>query len=105
MDKLAWSDGSKPDKSTKKDRDKYLEPKPTDPSYDSNNYPHHRNMLEKSTFRQDNTKREDANDKINKRAMIGQTCMNPFFTNTTYVDDLEVQQNFLIPRSSNDKSI
>jgi len=101
MDKLAWSDGSKPEKSRKEDRDKYLEPETTDHSHDSN----YENMVENPIFRQGNTKREDANDKINERDMVGQTCQNPFFTKTTYVDDLEVQQNFLMPRSSNDKSI
>jgi hypothetical protein len=105
MDRLAWSDGSKPMKSRKEDRDRYLEPKTIDPSHDTNSDHNYGNMVEQPIFRQGNTKREDANDKINERDMVGQTCKNPFFTKTTYVDDLEVQQNFLMPRSSNDKSI
>ena len=49
------------------------------------------------------SKREEANEKINERDMVGQTCQNPFFNNTKYINVIDVQENFLMPRSSNDK--
>ena len=89
--------------SYKEDKVKFDEPK-TSTTQDS---PKHQdnNIMEQSIFRQPNTHREDANDKISEREMVGQTCQNPFFTKTSYVEDLDVQQNFLMPRSSNEQSI
>jgi len=124
MEQLAWSDGSKPIKSYKEDKVKFDEPK-TSTTQDSPKHqedspkhqedspkhqedsPKHQgnNIMEQSIFRQPNTHREDANDKISEREMVGQTCQNPFFTKTSYVEDLDVQQNFLMPRSSNEQSI
>ena len=104
MEQLAWSDGSKPVKSYKEDKVKFDEPK-TSTTQDSPNHQEDSNIMEQSIFRQPNTHREDANDKISEREMVGQTCQNPFFTKTSYVEDLDVQQNFLMPRSSNEQSI
>tara|TARA_B100000768_G_scaffold177965_1_gene192971 strand:+ start:659 stop:970 length:312 start_codon:yes stop_codon:yes gene_type:complete len=103
MEQLAWSDGSKPIKSYKEDKVKFDEPK-TSTTQDSAKHQDN-NIMEQSIFRQPNTHREDANDKISEREMVGQTCQNPFFTKTSYVEDLDVQQNFLMPRSSNEQSI
>ena len=111
MEQLAWSDGSKPIKSYKEDKVKFDEPKTSTIQEDSPKHqedsPKHQdnNIMEQSIFRQPNTHREDANDKISEREMVGQTCQNPFFTKTSYVEDLDVQQNFLMPRSSNEQSI
>lgn len=106
MEQLAWSDGSKPIRSLKEEKSKYLkygaselvdETKPNEVCTSNN-------IMRDTIFREPNSKREDANSKINEREMIGQTYQNPFFNNTSYVNDIDIQQNFLMPRSSNDKS-
>lgn len=48
-----------------------------------------------------NNKRELANDKMNERMLFSQTNKNPFFTDHKYLDDLEIQENFLKPKNSN----
>lgn len=98
MEQLAWSDGTKPIRSKKEDKTKYVA--------ENQEQQEERNSIEQTCIlREPSSKREDANEKINEREMIGQTCQNPFFTNTSYVEDLDVQQNFLIPRSSHQESI
>jgi len=53
-------------------------------------------------FRKVSNKREEANAKINNRYLIGQANQNPFMLSNNYVNDIEVQMNFLTPqRSSN----
>ena len=52
-------------------------------------------------FHKVSTKREEANFKINERYLIGQAIKNPFMTPNNYVNDLEVQMNFLTPQKSN----
>ena len=52
-------------------------------------------------FHKVSTKREEANFKINERYLIGQAIKNPFMSTNNYVNDLEVQMNFLTPQKSN----
>jgi hypothetical protein len=47
------------------------------------------------------SKREDANSKLSDRQMLGQVSHNPFLTSTDYMNDLEVQENYLKPQNSN----
>tara|TARA_B100000401_G_C52377089_1_gene517728 strand:+ start:14 stop:229 length:216 start_codon:yes stop_codon:yes gene_type:complete len=47
-------------------------------------------------------KREQAIEKINNRELIHRNIKNPFLT-TDYVDDLSIQNQFLIPQNSNYK--
>ena len=110
MEQLSWSDGSKALRSRKEDNPMLSRPE-TAPETGDNQENEGANqqrdgdiMGQQAIFRQPNTSREDANDKISEREMIGQTCQNPFFTKTSYVEDLEVQQNFLMPRSSHEQS-
>ena len=51
-------------------------------------------------FRQVSNKREEANAKINDRHLIGQATQNPFMLSNNYVNDIEVQMNFLTPQRS-----
>ena len=51
-------------------------------------------------FRQVSNKREEANSKINERYLIGQANQNPFMLSNNYVNDIEVQMNFLTPQRS-----
>lgn len=52
-------------------------------------------------FRQISNKREEANSKINDRYLIGQATQNPFMASNNYINDIEVQMNFLTPQRSN----
>tara|TARA_B100001063_G_C16768924_1_gene560345 strand:+ start:1179 stop:1481 length:303 start_codon:yes stop_codon:yes gene_type:complete len=99
MEQLAWSDGSKPERSKKSDKSKF---KRNNPEETSTNKLFSINQT--GILRQSNTKREDANLKISEREMVGQTCQNPFFYKRSYVEDIEIQQNFLIPQSSHEQS-
>ena len=51
-------------------------------------------------FRQVSTKREEASMKINERYLVGQSTQNPFMPANNYVNDIEVQMNFLTPQKS-----
>jgi hypothetical protein len=51
-------------------------------------------------FRQVSTKREEASMKINERYLVGQATQNPFMPSNNYVNDIEVQMNFLTPQKS-----
>jgi hypothetical protein len=44
--------------------------------------------------------REDNYNKISEREIIGQTIMNPFMLNNTYVNDVVNQENYLKPQST-----
>jgi len=46
-------------------------------------------------------KREIANEKMNERHMISQINQNPFLAKNTYLEDLDIQENFLKPKNSN----
>jgi hypothetical protein len=48
-------------------------------------------------------KREEANNKMSERYLVGQGQQNPFLANNNYLQDLDIQQNFLIPKNSNNK--
>ena len=48
------------------------------------------------------TKRDKANEKIGMRQMTEQKSMNPFRANNNYISDIEVQENFLRPKNTND---
>jgi len=50
-----------------------------------------------------NNKREEANHKLSERYLVGQTKQNPFMLDNDYIKDLDTQQNFLIPKNSNNK--
>ena len=80
MNLYAWTDGSKPERSGIKDK-----------------------PIKRETFQQIITKREAVSNKLSERELIGNGNYNPFLAGNTYIDDLDVQQNFLIPRSSHEK--
>ena len=88
MNELTWTDGTKPDKSSKNDKEFYLK--------DNN-----KNEDKISTEKSDSiTKRELANDKLNEREMIKQVCDNPFLMNNNYIDVISTQQEFLTTKNS-----
>jgi hypothetical protein len=46
-------------------------------------------------------KRDNLNNKLNDRYMLQQTKQNPYFHKSDYIKDLDVQESFLRPKSSN----
>lgn len=48
-----------------------------------------------------NSKRDSFNDKLSSRYLVGQIKQNPFMQKNNYLKDLDTQNNFLIPKSSN----
>lgn len=92
MEHFIWSTGEKVEKSSK------------------NDHPNLKEIKEKTSevtiqdeFIKGSNKREVANNKLNDRNMISQIGQNPFMANNNYLHDLDVQQNFLIPKNSNYK--
>ena len=57
-------------------------------------------LQEGHDFIKSESKRENHFDKINERELVAQTNMNPFMT-SNYLEDLQVQQDFLTPQNSN----
>lgn len=103
---FVWSTGEKYEKSHKNDKAKYSMSKNTDneKSHFMNNEKSKFDLEEIKTqqvvgLKYDSNRREEANDKINERHLICQTHQNPFLANNNYVNDLEIQSKFLIPRT------
>ena len=82
MNDLIWTDGSKPERSNKIDK-----------------------PVKKEEFKQSVTKREAVSNKLRERELIGNGNYNPFLAGNTYINDVMIQDNFLIPRSSHDNKI
>ena len=99
---LKWSLGEKYEQSTMADREKYLSN--ANANDNSNDYNQMKSLLfedgTESCMRVSN-KREDANTKLNERSMIESINQNPFLPRNNYINDLQVQDEFLKPRSSN----
>ena len=56
--------------------------------------------IDTESFRQVSSKREEANAKINSRYLVGSATQNPFMPSNNYVNDIEVQLNYLTPQKS-----
>jgi len=67
----------------------------TQQSYNDTNFI---NRHEIEGFRQNNNKREEANSKINERFLIGKSTQNPFMASNSYLNDIEIQMNYLTPQ-------
>jgi len=57
-------------------------------------------QIQNEGFRQVN-KREDTDKKLSERQMFANVSMNPFLTNSDYVNDITVQNDFLQPQGTN----
>ena len=56
-----------------------------------------------SIYREASNKREESSNKISERYLVHQRGQNPFITtHNSYVNDIETQQSFLIPKCSNE---
>ena len=88
-----WSNGEKMEKSTKETKVKVLDDNILELALQEG--------LEFSANREtSNNKRELSNSKLMERGMTAQTSMNPFLKGD-YIEDLNVQENFLKPQNSN----
>lgn len=96
MNELAWSNGTKPERSYKQDKKNITVNNNNNNAINANNL-----ALSSEWLVPDTTKREEVISKINERELIGRMGKNPFFADTTYSQDIEIQQNFLIPKNSN----
>lgn len=98
LQEFKWSTGEKYEQSFKADKEKYIE---SDSKTDYNTM---KNLLfddgTESCMRISN-KREDANTKLNERCMIESINQNPFLPRNNYINDLQIQDEFLKPRNSN----
>ena len=56
--------------------------------------------LNQAENNQESNKRQNMNDKLSNRYMVQQTSQNPFLVGNNYVQDLDVQESFLRPKSS-----
>lgn len=95
-----WSKGEKYEQSLKSDKEKYL----IKEENVSDEYNKMKCLLfddgAESCMRVSN-KREDANTKLNERCMIENISQNPFLSRNNYLNDLQVQDEFLKPKNSN----
>jgi|AACY02.11.fsa_nt_gi hypothetical protein len=86
MEKIVWTKNEQIERSTQMDRAKYLSLKETKP---------HQKMIN------DFNKKSLVNDKLNERYLTNQVSQNPFFVNNNYINDLNIRNEFLIPKNSN----
>lgn len=107
MNELAWSDGTKPQRSYKEEKQEILEKleklEKNEKNENNEKILFNANDLALSSdwLLPDVSKREDFINKINERELIQRVGINPFLTETSYLEDIETQQNFLIPQNSN----
>lgn len=98
---LRWSKGEKYEQSLKSDKEKYTA------NVEENVAAEYNKMKcllfddgSESCMRVSN-KREDANTKLSERCMIENISQNPFLSRNNYLNDLQVQDEFLKPKNSN----
>ena len=60
------------------------------------------NITTATTYRESNNKRQDSSDKLSERYLIEQRGLNPYISHSSYANDIETQQSFLIPKCSNE---
>lgn len=99
MNELAWSDGTKPERSQKENKPENGEENKPE------NGQENKNTQGIMNFKLGVSKREDVNNKMSERELVGKSCYNPFLVGTSYIDDLTIQDNFLIPRSSHENKV
>ena len=91
MNEYAWSDGTKPERSSKNDN----------PAINKAGNANNLALSSEWNMLQTTTNREKVLTKINERELVSQVVGNPFLNKTSYSEDIEIQQNFLIPQNSN----
>ena len=115
VEEYVWKFGEPPERSLKREIKKELSEKPENLALeeakpfitntmqtmiDNENYDMIDLALNHAENNQESNKRQNMNDKLNSRYMVQQTNQNPFLSSTNYVEDLDIQENFLRPKSS-----
>jgi hypothetical protein len=102
-----WSTGEKYEQSFPTDKEKYMIDESKEygiKEYSIKEYDNMKHLLfddgKESCMRISN-KREDANTKLNERCMIESISQNPFLPRNNYINDLQIQDEFLKPKNSN----
>ena len=110
---LRWSKGEKYEQSFKSDKEKYIGNAETQIAQVENvvqveNVAEEYNKMKCLLFDDGSdscmrisNKREDANTKLSERCMIENISQNPFLSRNNYLNDLQVQDEFLKPKNSN----
>ena len=57
-------------------------------------------FINNNNINNNNKTRESQFEKMNQREMVAQTSLNPFLS-SNYLEDLQVQEQFLTPQNSN----
>jgi len=69
--------------------------------YDENNWETNSSFLiNNETFVRGSNKREDTDNKLSERQMFAQVNMNPYLSNNNYLEDLNVRDTYLKPKST-----
>jgi|TARA_B110000858_G_C17463775_1_gene319651 hypothetical protein len=95
MNQIKWTNGIKPTKSNKSDKQLYI------PDNDQEINQEIRQEINQEINNFSSNKREFVNDKINQRELIQNTCKNPFFESQDYMQHLSNQEQFLRPQKTN----
>ena len=107
MEEPVWSTGEKYEKSSKKDNPnlqvtrEIVDLNENNSNSNNNNDNNDNNNDNNNEVFRINNKREEANHKLSERHLVGQLNQNPFMIDNDYIKDLDIQQNFLIPKNSN----
>ena len=99
MNQIKWSNGIKPTKSNKSDKQLYIADNDDEINHEINQEINQEINHEINNF--SSNKREFVNDKINQRELIQNTCKNPFFESQDYIQHLSNQDEFLRPQKTN----
>jgi len=99
MNQIKWSNGIKPAKSNKSDKQLYIADNDDEINHEINQEINQEINHEINNF--SSNKREFVNDKINQRELIQNTCKNPFFESQDYIQHLSNQDEFLRPQKTN----
>ena len=95
MNQIKWTNGIKPTKSNKSDKQLYI------PDNDQEINQEIRQEINQEINNFSSNKREFVNDKINQRELIQNTCKNPFFESQDNMQHLSNQEQFLRPQKTN----
>lgn len=113
MEQLIWKSGENPEKSHKSDNPNIKKEVVTPQSFamqEGETFNEHcmsttgisrmEMDLGMAEMNQDSNKRDSMNGKLSDRRMIQQVGQNPFHMSNNYLDDLDIQEQFLRPKSS-----